>query len=89
MKNTTRESTPDDKVLAALDEIFREVLGFEGVGIDEELAEFESVLIINMVVRIDERLGVTVPIETFLGSPTPRSVAEAVGRAREEGTETR
>ncbi|WP_158581453.1 acyl carrier protein [Actinomadura spongiicola] len=69
----------------ALVEICREVLRVD-LGPDDRLPDLgtRSILIIEIAVRLQDRLGADVPLETLLEGRTVRGLAEAVVEARSE-----
>ena len=68
-----------DPVTAAL-AAFREVLGDEDIEPDDDLFELggDSLLAIRMLANLRGRLGVDIPLGTFLDDPTPASTAALI-----------
>ncbi|MBB5868896.1 amino acid adenylation domain-containing protein [Allocatelliglobosispora scoriae] len=67
-------------IAAELLTIWSEVLEIDGIGLDEEIFDLggHSLLIVKIISRIRRQLGVDVPIEVFLDTPTVRGLAEAI-----------
>ena len=73
---------------ADLCEIWREILGLEHVGLDEDFFEIggNSLLVVHLMVVIEERHGIKLPLELLLEAPTVARLAEKLeeltGRSR-------
>ncbi|MEU3495695.1 amino acid adenylation domain-containing protein [Kitasatospora cineracea] len=67
-------------------DIWREVLGLDDLGPDEDLFDLggHSLTITAIAARIRHRLDVDVPLDVFFDTPTARDVAAAVRALREE-----
>ncbi|MFD7735192.1 amino acid adenylation domain-containing protein [Kitasatospora phosalacinea] len=67
-------------------DIWREVLGLDDLGPDEDLFDLggHSLTITAITARIRHRLDVDVPLDVFFDTPTARDVAAAVRALREE-----
>ncbi|MFF4343733.1 amino acid adenylation domain-containing protein [Kitasatospora sp. NPDC001540] len=66
--------------------IWREVLGLDDLGPDEDLFDLggHSLTVTAIAARIRHRLDVDVPLDVFFDTPTARDVAAAVRALREE-----
>ncbi|MDQ6783746.1 MAG: AMP-binding protein [Actinomycetota bacterium] len=73
--------TPDQKVLAA---IWEEVIGVAPIGVHDDFfgRGGHSLAATEMLARIEDALGVHLPLETLFEHPTVASLATAVGTAR-------
>lgn len=71
---------PETPVEEALASIWREVLGIDRVGIDDDFFDLggHSLLAVKMLARLQERIGLTVPLGSVFGRSTLRELAEAV-----------
>ncbi|WP_344908525.1 non-ribosomal peptide synthetase [Streptosporangium longisporum] len=69
-------------VAAELHEIWREVLGVEVVGLDEDLFELggHSLTITQIASRVRLRLGADLPLHVYYDEPTIAAIASAVER---------
>ncbi|WP_433550572.1 phosphopantetheine-binding protein [Micromonospora zamorensis] len=76
-----------EQVLEQLVQIWREVLKVEDVAVDEALPDLgaRSILIVELAVRIKDRLGADVPLEEFIAAPSLREFAGTVA-ALQDGT---
>ena len=72
----TVAATPD-AVLAAITEIWQEMLGGGGVDADSDFFGLggESLLFIRMMARVRRAFGVELPVAELIRSPTPRALA--------------
>jgi len=77
--------TPTEKVLA---EIWCDVLGVKRIGIEDDFFAFggHSLLAAKLIVQIERRLHVTLPIINIFQSPTIKQLAQAVER---QGSQSR
>ncbi|MGC4807912.1 non-ribosomal peptide synthetase [Micromonospora sp. DT233] len=76
----------DDPVLRVLREIWQEVLRIPDIGVHEDLFDLggHSLTITRISGRIQQRLGVEVPLDAFFDTPTIAEIAEIVRACREE-----
>lgn len=74
-----------EQVLEQLVQIWREVLKVEDVAVDEALPDLgaRSILIVELAVRIKDRLGADVPLEDFVAAPSLREFAGTVAALRD------
>ncbi|MGW3788365.1 phosphopantetheine-binding protein [Micromonospora chokoriensis] len=74
-----------EQVLEQLVQIWREVLKVEDVAVDEALPDLgaRSILIVELAVRIKDRLGADVPLEEFIAAPSLRAFASTVAALRD------
>ncbi|WP_371409289.1 phosphopantetheine-binding protein [Micromonospora zamorensis] len=74
-----------EQVLEQLVQIWREVLKVEDVAVDEALPDLgaRSILIVELAVRIKDRLGADVPLEEFLAASSLREFAGTVAALRD------
>jgi acyl carrier protein len=85
----TDTKRPPARVLTAVEEviggIWREVLGVESVGPDDDFFELggHSLLATRVVSRIREAFDVEIPLRTLFGNPTVAGIAEAIEKARQ------
>jgi amino acid adenylation domain-containing protein len=75
-------ATDDERAIAAA---WQEVLGVERVGATDGFFALggHSLRAVRIIARIDELLGVRLPVSALFESPTVRGLAERVARARE------
>jgi amino acid adenylation domain-containing protein len=75
-------ATDDERAIAAA---WAEVLGVERVGATDGFFALggHSLRAVRIVARVDELLGVRLPVSALFESPTVRGLAERVARARE------
>jgi amino acid adenylation domain-containing protein len=75
-------ATDDERAIAAA---WAEVLGVERVGATDGFFAMggHSLRAVRIITRIDELLGVRLPVSALFESPTVRGLAERVARARE------
>jgi amino acid adenylation domain-containing protein len=75
-------ATDDERAIAAA---WQEVLGVERVGATDGFFALggHSLRAVRIITRIDELLGVRLPVSALFESPTVRGLAERVARARE------
>jgi len=78
-------TTGIDDTAAELALVWRDVFGAEP-GPDDELTDLgaQSVKLIDVILRVQERLGVSLPLEVFLAPTTLRRLAAEI--AAVEGT---
>ncbi|MEO3787184.1 amino acid adenylation domain-containing protein [Actinocorallia sp. B10E7] len=76
------EGTPVERVVAR---IWSEVLGLDGIGLDDDFFELggHSLLAGQVVARLREECGAELELSALLQSPTIRELAERVGEAGE------
>jgi acyl carrier protein len=69
-----------DPNLAAVTDIWKELLGVERVGADDDFFELggHSLLAVELVAELNERLGADVSLADFFELPNPRSVAQSI-----------
>ncbi len=85
----TDTKRPPVRVLTAVEEviggIWREVLGVESVGPDDDFFELggHSLLATRVVSRIGEAFDVEMPLRTLFGNPTVAGIAGAIEKARQ------
>ena len=83
-------ATPDEQAIAAA---WREVLGVERVGATDGFFSLggHSLRAVKIIDRIEQTLGVRIPVSTVFNAPTVRGLARAVARerARDSGLEAR
>jgi acyl carrier protein len=74
-----------EQVLEQLVQIWREVLKVEDVAVDDALPDLgaRSILIVELAVRIKDRLGADVPLEEFIAAPSLREFAGTVAELRD------
>jgi amino acid adenylation domain-containing protein len=75
-------ATDDERVIAGA---WQEVLGVERIGATDGFFTLggHSLRAVRIIARIDELLGVRLPVSALFESPTVRGLAERVARARE------
>ncbi|MFJ6140292.1 amino acid adenylation domain-containing protein [Kitasatospora sp. NPDC092286] len=74
-----RDTTPPrDALERALAAVIGELLGVGGIGVDDSIFELgaTSITTMRLVVLIEQRYGVTVPISAFVAAPTVAALAE-------------
>ncbi|MEU8053187.1 non-ribosomal peptide synthetase [Micromonospora haikouensis] len=78
--------TDADPVVQALREIWQDVLKIPDIGPHEDLFDLggHSLTITRISGRIQQRLGVEVPLDAFFDTPTIAEIAEIVRQSREE-----
>ncbi|MFC5945587.1 non-ribosomal peptide synthetase, partial [Micromonospora harpali] len=78
--------TDADPVVQALREIWQDVLRIPDIGLHEDLFDLggHSLTITRISGRIQQRLGVEVPLDAFFDTPTIAEIAEIVRQSREE-----
>ncbi|WP_433528590.1 non-ribosomal peptide synthetase [Micromonospora sp. CA-263727] len=78
--------TGDDPVLAQLRLIWQEVLRIPEVGVHEDLFDLggHSLHITRISGRIQQRLGIEVPLDAFFDTPTIAEIAEIVRQSGKE-----
>jgi len=71
---------PQGPVGEALVSIWHEVLGIDGVGIDDDFFDLggHSLLAVKMLARVHETFGITLPLGRLFDSPTIRELAQAL-----------
>ncbi len=76
-------AAPADKDSAAIAELFAEVLGLDAVGPDDEFGALggDSLLTIQLVGRIRDRLGIEADVATVFEERTPRRLGAALADA--------
>ena len=76
---------------AGLSEIWRETLGVERVGLDEDFFEIggDSLSAVQMMTAIQQRLGVELPLQALFESPTIAQLAVGVADSQSAGIKTR
>jgi amino acid adenylation domain-containing protein len=79
----TGEGAEPDDASAAIAELFAEVLGLDAVGPDDEFGALggDSLLTIQLVGRIRDRLGIEADVATVFEARTPRLLAAALADA--------
>ncbi|MFC6087155.1 acyl carrier protein [Sphaerisporangium aureirubrum] len=70
--------------IEALREIWRDVLKLDDVGPDEELPYLggQSMQVIQLAVRVERTLGVKLPLQVLLETPTLRGLADVAEELR-------
>ncbi|MFC8850562.1 MULTISPECIES: amino acid adenylation domain-containing protein [unclassified Micromonospora] len=83
---STAPETDADPVVQALREIWQDVLKIPDIGVHEDLFDLggHSLTITRISGRIQQRLGVEVPLDAFFDTPTIAEIAEIVRQSREE-----
>ncbi|WP_207916658.1 non-ribosomal peptide synthetase [Micromonospora sp. KC723] len=78
--------TGDDPVVAQLRQIWQEVLRVPDIGVHEDLFDLggHSLTITRISGRIQQRLGVEVPLDAFFETPTIAEIAEVVRQSGKE-----
>jgi acyl carrier protein len=78
----TAFAEPRDAVQRSLSEIWSEVLGISGLGVDDSLFALggESLEIVQIASRIYGRYGIEIPPSEFFDNPTISGLAEAMYR---------
>jgi len=73
---------PATELEAKLLEIFRQVLGRPGIGVTDSFFDYGgySLLTARLFVRIHRLLGKKLPISLLFDAPTPRKLAEVLGK---------
>ncbi|MEV6710256.1 acyl carrier protein, partial [Micromonospora wenchangensis] len=76
----------DDPVVAQLRTIWQEVLRIPDIGVHEDLFDLggHSLTITRISGRIQQRLGVEVPLDAFFDTPTIAEIAEIVRPSEKE-----
>ncbi|MEU6075791.1 amino acid adenylation domain-containing protein [Micromonospora sp. NPDC047074] len=76
----------DDPVVAQLRQIWQEVLRVPDIGVHEDLFDLggHSLTITRISGRIQQRLGVEVPLDAFFETPTIAEIAEIVRQSGKE-----
>jgi phthiocerol/phenolphthiocerol synthesis type-I polyketide synthase E len=71
----------DDPVQTALVSLWRDVLGDDAAGPDDDFFELggESLLAVKVIARVHKAFGVTLSMTDLWDSPTPRGVARRIG----------
>ncbi|GIJ45288.1 hypothetical protein Val02_21740 [Virgisporangium aliadipatigenens] len=80
-----RATGGDDAVIETIRMVWREVLQLDEVGDDEDLFDLggHSLSITRMMTRIQQQLGVALPLEVFYDTPTVAEIAVEVRRRKE------
>ncbi|SBT46021.1 non-ribosomal peptide synthetase [Micromonospora narathiwatensis] len=76
----------DDPVVEQLRQIWQEVLRIPDIGVHEDLFDLggHSLTVTRISGRIQQRLGVEVPLDAFFDTPTIAEIAEIVRRSGKE-----
>ncbi|UMP01407.1 non-ribosomal peptide synthetase [Amycolatopsis sp. EV170708-02-1] len=76
----TSEKAPESEAEKVLCALFSEILGVDGVGVDDAFHDLggSSALAMRLIARIREELGADLPIRQLFSSPTPAGVARAL-----------
>ncbi|MEV4489952.1 amino acid adenylation domain-containing protein [Micromonospora coxensis] len=79
-------AAPDDPVVEQLRQIWQEVLRIPDIGVHEDLFDLggHSLTITRISGRIQQRLGVEVPLDDFFETPTIAEIAEIVRQSGKE-----
>jgi len=79
-------SEPIEEMVGALQQIWREVLGLESVGLDDDFFERggTSVQAVQLFIRIETLLGRTLPLSTLIRASTVRQLLVEVDRPIEQ-----
>ncbi|GAA3445992.1 condensation domain-containing protein [Planomonospora venezuelensis] len=74
------------RVVDEVVEIWREVLGMDDIGPDDDLFDLggHSLSITQIIAKVRDRMGVELSFEVFIDTPTAAGVAADVDRLREE-----
>ncbi|WP_207922931.1 non-ribosomal peptide synthetase [Micromonospora sp. KC606] len=85
-ETTPDDGTDDDPVVAQLRQIWQEVLRIPDIGVHEDLFDLggHSLTITRISGRIQQRLGVEVPLDDFFETPTIAEIAEIVRQSGKE-----
>jgi amino acid adenylation domain-containing protein len=72
---------PETPMQEAVADIFGEVLGLRRVGLQDDFFDLggHSLLAVKMLARVQERLGLTLPLGTVFEHSTVRGLADAIG----------
>ncbi|MER5333752.1 amino acid adenylation domain-containing protein [Micromonospora sp. NPDC002717] len=83
---TAADGTGDDPVVEQLRQIWQEVLRVPDIGVHEDLFDLggHSLTITRISGRIQQRLGVEVPLDDFFETPTIAEIAEIVRQSAKE-----
>ncbi|MEV6693584.1 amino acid adenylation domain-containing protein [Micromonospora sp. NPDC051196] len=83
---TTAGPVDDDPLLAQLRLIWQEVLRIPDIGLHEDLFDLggHSLTITRISGRIQQRLGVDVPLDAFFETPTIAEIADIVRQSQKE-----
>ncbi len=73
---------PRDQIEESMAEIWRDLLGVEQIGIDDEFFRLggHSLLAVRLMARVRDVFGFSPPLRKLLEAPTVRSLADAVRR---------
>jgi acyl carrier protein len=63
-------------------EIWQDVLKIDDIGLDDDLFDLggHSLTITRIIARMQDRLGVSMPLDAFFDTPTIAGIAEAAQR---------
>jgi amino acid adenylation domain-containing protein len=80
---------PRDELEGRVAEVFAQLLRVDGVGRDDGFFELggDSLLATEVIARLGEQNGVTLPLDVLLDAPTPAKLARAIERAAETKSE--
>jgi acyl carrier protein len=73
---------PRTPVEAAVVAIWEEVLGREGIGVDDDFFELggHSLAATQIVARLEDRFSIALPMAAVFDGPTPAALSEQVGK---------
>jgi amino acid adenylation domain-containing protein len=82
-------TAPRNETEGTLAAIWREVLGLESLGIDDDFFELggHSLLAVRAAFRMAETFGIEVPVAALFQAPTVAELAEWLAHARQEAVE--
>ena len=80
--SAAQNATPESDTLRRLTRIWQEMLGIESIGPSENYFDLggDSILAVQLFIRIEREFGVKLPLATLFDAPTIRELAEILQR---------
>lgn len=78
----------DNDIASAVLDVWRAIFANDSIGLDDDFFALggHSLMAVDILIDIDEKLGVLLPWQTMVDAPTPKTLAAVIAAARTESS---